>query len=93
VIRDIAAAWLRRWTDWLDRRAWQASTSTHDHDVTAVQQSWQWDDEPRRIDTLAIWSAADQNSIDAAFLVIADAAESAEFAAIIRRHAKGRQSQ
>jgi hypothetical protein len=89
VIRDIAAAWLRRWTDWLDRRAWQASTSTHDHDVTAVQQSWQWDDEPQP----AVWLNADQTSIDAAFDLIADADETAEFAAIIRRHAKGRQSQ
>jgi 3-polyprenyl-4-hydroxybenzoate decarboxylase len=55
--------------------------------------TWQWDDEPERLDTLAIWIGADTASIDAAFTVLADAAESAEFAAIIRRHAKGRQSQ
>jgi hypothetical protein len=82
-----------------DRRAWQASTSEPDlidGDTAAatpagsdVYGACTVDDEPvpapRRIDTLAIWSTADQNSIDAAFLIIADAAESAEFAAIIRR--------
>ena len=70
----------------LDQRRFQASAK--DSYVT-----WQWDDEPQRLDTLAVWIGADTASIDAAFTALADAAESAEFAAIIRRHAKGRQSQ
>jgi hypothetical protein len=40
---------------------------------------------PRRIDTLAIWSTADQNSIDAAFLVIAELYHSHS---ATRRHTK-----
>lgn len=91
-MRTLLARLIGAYDNRRDRRAWQASTSGTDHDATAVQQTWQWDDEPQRVDTLAIWSAADTASIDAAFTVIADAAESAEFAAIIRRHAQGRQS-
>ena len=77
---------------YLDQRRFQASAKA----AARAQDSyvtWQWDDEPQRLDTLAVWIGADTASIDAAFTVLADAAESAEFAAIIRRHAKGRQSQ
>jgi hypothetical protein len=50
--------------------------------------SWEWDD---TTDTREVWLAADQDCIDAAFLVIADASVTDDFADIIRRHAKGDQ--
>lgn len=55
-------------------------------DDESAAGSWEWDDQAT--DSREIWRTADQPSIDAAFLVIADITTTTDFADIIRRHAE-----